>query len=291
MPAELLDGRATAARYLTEVKAEAARFAAEQGRKARLAVVLVGEDPASQMYVRRIVRGFGDAGLAADAVTLPQDADAASVIARIRALNDDPHVDGILLQLPLPQGLPTDAIVSAIDPEKDVDGVTPTQAGRLLLGQPALVPNTPAGGMALLEAYNIPVSGAEAVVVGRSAIVGKPLALLLLAANATVTVCHTRTRDLGAVTRRADILCVAAGRAGLIDGSMIKPGAVVLDFGVNSTESGVVGDVEAESARQVAGYLTPVPGGTGPMTNVMLMRNTLRAARARQREQPRAPLP
>ncbi|MDW8254484.1 MAG: bifunctional 5,10-methylenetetrahydrofolate dehydrogenase/5,10-methenyltetrahydrofolate cyclohydrolase [Chloroflexota bacterium] len=291
MPAELLDGRATAARYLTEVKAEAARFAAEQGRKARLAVVLVGEDPASQMYVRRIVRGFGDAGLAADAVTLPQDADAASVIARIRALNEDPHVDGILLQLPLPQGLPTDAIVSAIDPEKDVDGVTPTQAGRLLLGQPALVPNTPAGGMALLEAYNIPVSGAEAVVVGRSAIVGKPLALLLLAANATVTVCHTRTRDLGAVTRRADILCVAAGRAGLIDGSMIKPGAVVLDFGVNSTESGVVGDVEAESARQVAGYLTPVPGGTGPMTNVMLMRNTLRAARARQREQPRAPLP
>jgi methylenetetrahydrofolate dehydrogenase (NADP+)/methenyltetrahydrofolate cyclohydrolase len=281
MTAQLLDGRATAARYLAEVKAEAARFEAERGRRASLAVVLVGDDQASQLYVRRIIRGFGDAGLTANAVTLPAATDATSVIARIRALNDDPTVDGILLQLPLPKGLPTDAIVAAIDPDKDVDGVTPTQAGRLLLGQPALVPNTPAGGMALLEAYGIPISGAEAVVVGRSVIVGKPLALLLLAANATVTVCHTRTRDLGAVTRRADILCVAAGRAGLVDGGMIKPGAVVLDFGVNSTDAGIVGDVDAESAREVAGYLTPVPGGTGPMTNVMLMRNTLLAARAR----------
>jgi methylenetetrahydrofolate dehydrogenase (NADP+)/methenyltetrahydrofolate cyclohydrolase len=282
MPAHLLDGRATAARYLAEVKEEAARFEQERGRKASLAVVLVGEDQASLVYVRRIVRGFAEAGLAAEAVTLPAETDAATVIDRIRGLNDDPAVDGILLQLPLPKGLPTETIVSAIDPDKDVDGVTPTQAGRLLLGQPALVPNTPAGGLALLEAYSIPISGAEAVIVGRSAIVGKPLALLLLAAHATVTICHTRTRDLGAVTRRADILCVAAGRAGLIDGTMIKPGAVVLDFGVNSTDAGLVGDVDAESAREVAGFLTPVPGGTGPMTNVMLMRNTLAAARGRR---------
>ncbi|GIW08289.1 MAG: bifunctional protein FolD [Dehalococcoidia bacterium] len=283
MPAILLDGRATAARYLAEVKEEAVRFEEDYGRKASLAVVLVGDDQASQVYVRRIIRGFTDAGLAAEAVALPADIDGAAVIDRIGALNADRGVDGILLQLPLPKGLPTEAIVSAIDPDKDVDGVTPTQAGRLLLGQPALVPNTPAGGMALLQAYDIPISGAEAVVVGRSAIVGKPMALLLLAANATVTLCHTRTRDLGAVTRRADILCVAAGRAGLIDGSMIKPGAVVLDFGVNSTDAGLVGDVDAASAREVAGYLTPVPGGTGPMTNVMLMRNTLAAARAHRR--------
>jgi methylenetetrahydrofolate dehydrogenase (NADP+)/methenyltetrahydrofolate cyclohydrolase len=281
MAAVLLDGRATAAKLLEDVKADAARFAQEQGRRAKLAIVLVGEDPASQVYVRRITRSCGEAGLEAAAFTLPATSTAAEVIGQINALNAAPEVDGILLQLPLPPGLPTDRIVSAIDPEKDVDGVTPTQAGRLLLGQPALVPNTPAGGMALLEAYAIPLAGAEAVVVGRSAIVGKPLALLLLAAHATVTICHTRTRDLGSVTRRADILAVAAGRAGLVTGAMIKPGAVVLDFGVNSTPNGIVGDVEAESAREVAGYLTPVPGGTGPMTTVMLLRNTLTAARLR----------
>ncbi|MFN8532262.1 MAG: bifunctional 5,10-methylenetetrahydrofolate dehydrogenase/5,10-methenyltetrahydrofolate cyclohydrolase [Dehalococcoidia bacterium] len=279
MSAQVLDGRATAAALLIEVKEDAAAFAANRGRPARLAVVLAGDDQASQVYVRRIVRGFGDAGLSAEAVTLPADVDADTLIGRIAGLNVDPEVDGILLQLPLPKGLPTDRIVSAIDPDKDVDGVTPTQAGRLLLGQEALVPNTPAGGLALLEAYQIEPKGAEAVVVGRSAIVGKPLALLLLAANATVTLCHTRTRDLGEVTRRADILCVAAGRAGLVNGGMIKPGAVVLDFGVNSGETGLVGDVDAASAGEVAGYLTPVPGGTGPMTNVMLMRNTLKAAR------------
>ena len=281
MAAVLLDGRATAAKLLEDVKADATRFAREQGRRAKLAIVLVGDDPASQVYVRRITRSCGEAGLEAAAFPLPATSTAAEVIGQINALNAAPEVDGILLQLPLPPGLPTAQIVSAINPEKDVDGVTPTQAGRLLLGQPALVPNTPAGGMALLEAYAIPLAGAEAVVVGRSAIVGKPLALLLLAAHATVTICHTRTRDLGSVTRRADILAVAAGRAGLVTGEMIKPGAVVLDFGVNSTPNGIVGDVEAESARQVAGYLTPVPGGTGPMTTVMLLRNTLMAARLR----------
>jgi methylenetetrahydrofolate dehydrogenase (NADP+)/methenyltetrahydrofolate cyclohydrolase len=281
MPAQPLDGRATSAKLLAGIREDAARFEASASRKATLAVVLVGEDSASQVYVRRIVRGFGDAGLEARSVVLLADITGDSLIGEIEQLNADDAVDGILLQLPLPKGLPTDRVVSAIDPAKDVDGVTPTQAGRLLLGQPALVPNTPAGGIALLEEYGIPISGAEAVIVGRSAIVGKPLALMLLAANATVTLCHTRTRDLGEVTRRADLLCVAAGRAGLVDGSMIKPGAVVLDFGVNSGESGLVGDVDAASAAEVAGYLTPVPGGTGPMTNVMLMRNTLLAARFR----------
>jgi methylenetetrahydrofolate dehydrogenase (NADP+)/methenyltetrahydrofolate cyclohydrolase len=278
MTAQTLDGRAIAAQMTESVRDDAATFETAAGRKASLAVVLVGDDQASQVYVRRIVRGFDGAGLAAESIVLPADISAGALIDRIDALNRDNAIDGILLQLPLPKGLPTDAIVSAIHPNKDVDGVTPTQAGRLLLGQDALAPNTPSGGIALLAAYGIDVRGAEVVVVGRSAIVGKPLALMLLSLHATITICHTRTRDLGEVTRRADILCVAAGRAGLVDGSMIKPGAVVLDFGVNSGENGLVGDVDAASAAEVAGYLTPVPGGTGPMTNVMLMRNTLQAA-------------
>lgn len=281
MPAELMDGRVQSAKLLEATREDAAAFASETGRPAKLAVLLVGDDNASQVYVRRIVRGFQGAGLEAQSIVLPGSATDADLHAQIDALNADSSVDGILLQLPLPAGFSANAAVARIDPDKDVDGITPAQAGRLLLGQPSLVPNTPAGGLALLDAYGVPIQGAEAVIIGRSAIVGKPLALLLLARHATVTICHTRTRDLGEVSRRADILCVAAGRAGLVNGGMIKPGAVVLDFGVNSGENGLVGDVDFESASAVAGLITPVPGGTGPMTNVMLMQNTLTAARMR----------
>ncbi|MCS7002104.1 MAG: bifunctional 5,10-methylenetetrahydrofolate dehydrogenase/5,10-methenyltetrahydrofolate cyclohydrolase, partial [Dehalococcoidia bacterium] len=248
MPAQLLDGRSVAARLTAAVALDAARFRDTFNRPARLVVVRAGEDPASEVYARRIVKAFQGANLAADVFVLPGDCDEADLSHQLRALSDDPTVDGILLQLPLPPGLRQAAIVEHIDPDKDVDGVTPTQAGRLFLGQPSLAPNTPAGAMALLAAYELPVSGAEVVIVGRSNIVGKPLGLLMLAANATVTWCHTKTRDLAAVTRRADILCVAAGRAGLVTGAMIKPGAVVVDFGVNSGPSGIVGDVDSSSA-------------------------------------------
>lgn len=281
MTATLMDGRATAAKLTIAVAEQAAAFSAKAGRLAKLAVLIVGDDKSQQMYVRRIVKTFQTNGMDAEAIELASDSGTESLLARIDALNADDTVDGVLLQLPLPKGFDQDTIVSRLDPAKDVDGITPAQAGLLMLGQPALAPNTPAGGMELLKEYNVPIQGAEAVIVGRSAIVGKPMALMLLAAHATVTLCHTRTKDLGEVARRADILAVAAGRAGLINGSMIKPGAVVLDFGVNPGESGLVGDVDFESAKEVAGLITPVPGGTGPMTNVMLMKNTLQAANTR----------
>jgi methylenetetrahydrofolate dehydrogenase (NADP+)/methenyltetrahydrofolate cyclohydrolase len=242
-------------------------------------VVLVGEDPASKVYVKRIAKTFEDVGMTCQQVILPGDINPASLQAEIIKLNNDPKTSGIIVQLPLPKPLTQDVVTDVLSPNKDVDGIHPVNAGRLYLGQDGFVPNTPHGGLELLKGYGITIRGANAVVVGRSNIVGKPMAMLLLAEHATVTICHSRTKDLPSVIRSADIVAAAVGQAKMITGDMIKPGAAVVDFGINPGEKGIVGDVDFESAKEVAGWITPVPGGTGPMTNIMLLRNTLKAAR------------
>ncbi len=279
MPAEILDGRPVANRILEEVAAGSAELARLRGRPPALIAVGVGDDPATRSYFRSIGRLAEKAAIRFEARYLPADVSMASLLHEIGRLNADPEVDGILVQMPLPAHLDAARVAEVLDPQKDVDGITPDNAGRLFLGRPRLVPSTPVGGLEVLRAYNIPIEGRRAVVVGRSNIVGKPLALMLLAENATVTVCHTRTRNLAEVTREAELLCVAAGRPGLITADMVRPGAVVLDFGTNWTERGLVGDVDFEAVRQVAGAITPVPGGIGPVTTAVLLRNTLRAAR------------
>ncbi|HOR00319.1 MAG TPA: bifunctional 5,10-methylenetetrahydrofolate dehydrogenase/5,10-methenyltetrahydrofolate cyclohydrolase, partial [Anaerolineae bacterium] len=236
-------------------------------------------DPASVSYARQIAKAFEAAGMAFQLHTLPDSASQQEIVALVAQLSADPAVHGIMVQEPLPKGVDGVAVVAALSVAKDVDGVHPENAGRLL--QDAgdyFVPATPAGGMEILRRYQVALKGAQAVVVGRSNIVGKPMACLLLHQHATVTICHSRTVDLGAVTRQADILVAAVGKARIITGDMIKPGAVVIDFGMNRDSGAMVGDVDFESAAAVAGYITPVPGGTGPMTNVMLLQNTLRAA-------------
>ncbi|MBI2878426.1 MAG: bifunctional 5,10-methylenetetrahydrofolate dehydrogenase/5,10-methenyltetrahydrofolate cyclohydrolase, partial [Candidatus Rokubacteria bacterium] len=244
-----------------------------------LAVVLVGEDPASKIYVGRKRAACQEVGIAARDHLYPQGLGEADLLVLIRELNADRGVHGILLQLPLPAGLDEGRVLDAMDPAKDVDGFHPYNLGRLLAGSPTVVPCTPAGVMELLDHYGIELKGMEAVVVGRSRIVGKPLAHLLLARHATVAICHTRTRDLAAHTRRAELLAVAAGRPQVITGEMVRPDAVVIDVGINRLSSGkLVGDVEFDSVSQRASALTPVPGGVGPMTVAMLMRNTLLAA-------------
>ncbi len=279
MPAEILDGRPVANRILEEVAAGSAELARLRGRPPALIAVGVGDDPATRSYFRSIGRLAEKAAIRFEARYLPADVSMAGLLHEIGRLNADPEVDGILVQMPLPAHLDAARVAEVLDPQKDVDGITPDNAGRLFLGRPRLVPSTPVGGLEVLRAYNIPIEGRRAVVVGRSNIVGKPLALMLLAENATVTVCHTRTRNLAEVTREAELLCVAAGRPGLITADMVRPGAVVLDFGTNWTERGLVGDVDFEAVRQVAGAITPVPGGIGPVTTAVLLRNTLRAAR------------
>ena len=275
-----LDGKAVAARVLAEVKAGVARLTDVGRPRPTLAVILVGRDPASQVYVRNKKRSAEEVGIASRDFLYPDGCSQAELLSTIRSINADPSIHGILLQLPLPKGLDDDEAVAAIDPAKDADGLHPMSLGRLLAGKPEMVPCTPAGCLEILDHYGIALEGAEAVVVGRSRLVGKPLAQLLLARNATVTMCHTRTRDLAGHCRRADVLCVAAGRPQFITGDMVRKGAVVVDVGVNRLETGkLAGDVDWDSVRPRVRAMTPVPGGVGPMTIAMLMRNTLAAAR------------
>ena len=246
-----------------------------------LATVQVGEDPASTVYIRRKHEAAGEAVIASTDLKLPEDISQEALVAALELLNADDQVDGILVQLPLPKHLDDAAAVLAIDPVKDVDGVHPFNAGQLYLGRPTLVPATPLGIMALLAEYSVELDGARAVVVGRSDIVGKPIAHLLLQANATVTICHSHTADLERHTLDADVLVVAAGVPGFVSPDMVKSGAAVVDVGINRTESGIVGDVDPDAGSRAA-FITPVPGGVGPMTIAMVLANTVRAARYRR---------
>jgi methylenetetrahydrofolate dehydrogenase (NADP+)/methenyltetrahydrofolate cyclohydrolase len=276
---QILEGKVVAAKVLAEVKAGVAALTATTGVQPTLAVVMVGEDPASQIYVRNKKRAADDVGIASRDFLFPAGCSQAELSETIRKINADPSVHGILLQLPLPKGLDENEAVNAIAPAKDADGLHPVSLGNLLAGKPSMVPCTPAGCIEILDHYGILLEGAEAVVVGRSRLVGKPLAQLLLGRNATVTMCHTRTRDLAGHCRRADILCVAAGRPRFITGDMVKEGAVVIDVGLNRLDTGkLAGDVDFDSASKRARAITPVPGGVGLMTVAMLMKNTLLAA-------------
>ena len=272
-----MDGRALAAKVRAGVKDAVAELGG-----LKLATVLVGDDPASHLYISLKHKAAQEVGIEPLDLRLPVDTSEEELLDLLRELNDDDAVDGILPQLPLPDGIDEARVIRAVDPVKDVDGFHPLNAGQLYLGRPTLVPATPRGVMALLEEYAIPLDGARAVVVGRSQIVGKPVAHLLLQANATVTIFHSHTDDLARHTLDADVLVVAVGIAGLIDMDMVKQGAAVVDVGQNQTEAGLVGDVDPGAADR-AGYLTPVPGGIGPMTIAMLLRNAVQAARQRRR--------
>jgi len=299
MTAQLIDGKAVAATVEGEVRDEIARLGFSPG----LVAVRVGNDPASEIYVRNKARKARELGLRGDELIFSESMSAADLLAEIARLNADDSVDGILVQLPLPKQIGSRKVIDAIDPAKDVDGFHPFNVGLLHLGRPTLAPCTPAGCIRLIESTGVPIEGAQAVVVGRSDIVGKPMAAMLLGRNATVSVCHSRTRDLGAITREADILVAAIGRPIMITGEMVKPGAVVIDVGMNRVEpsfadriahdadktrllekagSVLLGDVDFARAREVASWITPVPGGVGPMTIAMLMKNTVTAAAARR---------
>jgi methylenetetrahydrofolate dehydrogenase (NADP+)/methenyltetrahydrofolate cyclohydrolase len=279
MTATIIDGRAVAARVRAEVALDVVAFAQQTGRRPGLATILVGDDPASAIYVANKRKACAEAGIADLHRHLPADAAGAEVSELIEACNRNPEVSGILLQLPLPEGLDAASLTALIAPGKDVDGLTPISAGRLSQGTPGLRPCTPLGVIELLDAHCVQLEGAEAVVVGRSDLVGKPLAALLLARNATVTVCHSRTRDLASVCSRANVLVAAVGVPRLLGAEHVKLGAAVIDVGMNRTEEGLRGDVDFEPAAERAGLITPVPGGVGPMTIAMLLRNTLTAAR------------
>ncbi|HET8861885.1 MAG TPA: bifunctional methylenetetrahydrofolate dehydrogenase/methenyltetrahydrofolate cyclohydrolase FolD [Solirubrobacterales bacterium] len=281
MGARLIDGRAVAAAVRERVRAGVSEIVAGGGRAPGLATVLVGEDPASEIYVRKKHEACEEAGMRSLHHGLAAGTTEAELLALVDALGRDDEVDGILVQLPVPEQIDPDRVVAAIDPAKDVDGLTPTNAGLLAHGMPGLVSCTPAGVMELLRHEGVELEGAEAVVVGRSKLVGVPVARLLLSADATVTVCHSRTRDLDEVCSRADVLVAAVGAPRLLGAAAIKPGAVVIDVGVNRTEDGLCGDVDFDAAVEVAAAITPVPGGVGPMTIAMLLVNTLAAARAR----------
>ncbi len=275
----ILDGRAVAAKVLAEVKTGAAALLETTGVRPTLAVILVGGYAPSQVYVRNKKRTAEEVGIGSRDFLYPQGCTQAELLETIRGINADPTVHGILLQLPLPKGMSEDEAVDAIAPEKDSDGLHPVNLGHLLGGNPTVVPCTPAGCLEILDHYEVPLQGAEAVVIGRSRLVGKPLGQLLLGRHATVTTCHTRTRDLAAHARRADVLCVAAGRPRFVTGDMVKEGAVVIDVGVNRLDTGrLAGDVDFDSVSKKARAITPVPGGVGPMTIAMLMRNTLHLA-------------
>lgn len=282
MSAQILDGKALAAEIRSEVKTQVAALA-EKGVSTALAVILVGDDSASQVYVRNKIKACADTGIRSLEFRMPAETTQQQLLAKIAELNADESVDGILVQLPLPKQINADAVISAIDPAKDVDGFHVANAGALVTGKQGFVPCTPFGVMRLIEKSGVNPRGKSAVIVGRSNIVGKPMALLLLAADATVTVAHSRTPDLSAVTRNADILVAAAGRAKLIKADMVKPGAVVIDVGMNRDENGkLCGDVDFAEVKEVAGSITPVPGGVGPMTIAMLMQNTVLAAQMRR---------
>ena len=278
--ANLIDGKLISAQIRAELKEETKEFIAKTGVTPKLTVILVGEDPASQVYVRNKGRACEEVGFAAEQITLPATTTQEELDALIDRLNADTSVHGILVQLPLPKGLSEERVLLRISPEKDVDAFHPYNVGRMVAGQITYLPCTPAGVMELIERSGISVAGKDCVVIGRSNIVGKPMAHLLMQANGTVTVCHSRTGDLAEHTRRADILVAAIGKADFVTADMVKPGAVVIDVGINRNAEGkLTGDVDFASIEPVASYITPVPGGVGPMTIAMLMKNTLTAAK------------
>jgi methylenetetrahydrofolate dehydrogenase (NADP+)/methenyltetrahydrofolate cyclohydrolase len=279
--ARIIDGKAVAASVRERAAAEVSAFEGDVGRVPTLATVLVGEDPASQIYIRNKHRACEEVGMRSVHHDLAAETTENELLELVAHLGLDDDVDGILVQLPVPDHIDPDRVVAALDPGKDVDGLTPANAGLLAHGMPGLVPCTPAGVMELLRHEGVALEGAEAVVVGRSKLVGVPVARLLLAANATVTVCHSRTRDLPAVCRRADVLVAAVGVPRLLGADAVKPGAVVIDVGMNMVDDSLCGDVDFEAVREQAAAITPVPGGVGPMTIAMLLVNTLAAARAR----------
>ena len=278
MTAKIIDGRAVAARIKAELKIRVEKLRAKNIEPG-LAVVIVGEDPASRVYVNMKKKACAEIGIYSEEHALPESIAQQELLDLVHKLNNDPGIHGILVQLPLPPHIDEDEIIFAINPEKDVDGFHPVNVGKMMIGRPDFLPCTPAGVMELIKETGVEIKGKECVVVGRSNIVGKPQAILLLAEHGTVTICHSRTRNLGEVCRRADILVVAVGQPEMIKGSMIKPGAIVIDVGTNRVgEKKLVGDVEFETAKEVAGFITPVPGGVGPMTIAMLMKNTVAAA-------------
>jgi methylenetetrahydrofolate dehydrogenase (NADP+)/methenyltetrahydrofolate cyclohydrolase len=284
MTAQIIDGKQIAAEERVAVARDVEEFSAEfGGARPGLATILVGDDPASAVYVNGKQKACREVGMEGFNFPLPTHTSRAEVVALIERLNADPDVSGILVQLPVPPHLDGVELTGLVSPLKDVDGLTPVSAGLLALGREGLRPCTPSGVMRLLEVSGAQLEGAEAVVVGRSNLFGKPMAQLLLGANATVTTCHSRTRDLAAVCRRADVLIAAVGRARMVKADWVKPGATVIDVGMNRTDDGLAGDVDFAAAREVAGAITPVPGGVGPMTIAFLLRNTLQAARL-QRE-------
>ena len=282
MSATIIDGKAFAAGLRGRIADGVTAFRAQAGRAPGLAVVLVGEDPASNVYVRSKGRATREAGMESIEHRLPADVPAEDLLALVATLNEDPTIDGILVQLPLPKHIDEQAVIAAIDPDKDVDGFHPINAGRLATGLPGFVPCTPLGCVMLLKSVLPSLSGLEAVVVGRSNIVGKPMAQLLLRESCTVTVVHRRTKDVPAHIRRADIVVAAVGIPQMIRGDWLKPGATVIDVGINRTDGALVGDVDFASAIEVAGAITPVPGGVGPMTIACLLRNTLVSAGRRE---------
>ena len=276
--AQLIDGKAIAALIRAEQATRAAHLK-ENGIEPALAVILVGEDPASKVYVRNKARACKECGIRSEVIRMSAETTQAELMAEIERVNSDPALHGLLIQLPLPAHLDEAAALAAVDWRKDVDGFHKMNAGALLEGEEGVRPCTPAGCMELLRRSHVPLTGANAVVVGRSNIVGKPMALMLLEANCTVTICHSRTRNLAEIVKDADIVVAAVGRAGFITGDMIKPGAAVIDVGINRREDGMLcGDVDFDAAQEKAGWITPVPGGVGPMTIAMLMKNTLDAA-------------
>ena len=280
MAARLLDGKSLAAQVRVAVKREVEALA-QRGIRPGLAVLLAGENPASRVYVRNKVRACEETGVRSDLYELPASVSEEALVDRVLALNDDPDIHGILVQLPLPKQVDAHEVLETIAPAKDIDGFHESNLGALLAGRPRMVPCTPAGVMRLLDHAGVPLAGSHAVVIGRSNIVGKPLALLLLQRDATVTLCHSKSRDLENLARSADILVAAVGRAKLVTGRMVKPGACVIDVGVNRLSDGsLAGDVDFAAASEVAGWITPVPGGVGPMTIAMLLENCVRAAGA-----------
>jgi len=278
MSAQIIDGVALSARLRAELKQRAVTLSA-RGRQPGLGVILVGDNPASRVYVRNKLKACADAGIHAELVELPVTVAELDVLASIQALNADPSIHGILVQLPLPSQVAETKVLETIAVEKDVDGFHVQNIGSLVVGKPAFAPCTPAGCMAMLDHIGVAIEGQEAVVIGRSNIVGKPMALMLLAANATVTVCHSGTANLGEMTRQADVIVAAVGKRNVLTADMVKPGAVVIDVGMNRNDEGkLCGDVDFDGVKQVAGWITPVPGGVGPMTIAMLLVNTLESA-------------
>ena len=278
--AKIISGKEVALKVREGIKAEVCQLLEKTGKRPGLAVIIVGEDPASQVYVRNKAKGCEEVGFYSEVYRLPENTEMSELLALIDKLNKDTNIHGILCQLPLPKHLDETAVILAIDPNKDVDAFHPVNTGKIMIGNYSFLPCTPAGVMELIASTGVDVAGKECVVVGRSNIVGKPQAMLLLQKNGTVTICHSKTKNLAQTTKRADILVVAVGRANFITGDMIKEGAIVIDVGINRNEEGkLVGDVHFESAEKVASYITPVPGGVGPMTITMLLKNTLTAAK------------